>query len=137
MPARTTRTPPRPVPSVRDRAERAASVVTPLAWALLAGGVASLLVGRRLGWRELTVAGATALVVLAAGAAFTIGRTRLRVAVDVRPARVQAGGRAAAAVTATAAGSRRTLGHAMELTVGEGVAEFGVPSLRPTDTKAS
>jgi len=119
---------------VRDRAERAASVVTPLAWALLAGGVASLLVGRRLGWRELTVAGATALVVLAAGAAFTIGRTRLRVAVDVRPARVQAGGRAAAAVTATAAGSRRTLGHAMELTVGEGVAEFGVPSLRPGES---
>lgn len=135
MSHRTTTGPlPRPAPSVRERATRAASVVTPLAWALLGGGVVALLAGRRLGWAELTIAGATALVVLLASAAFTIGRTRLRVAVDVRPARVQAGGRAAAGVTSTAAGSRRTLGHGMELTVGEGVAEFHVPSLRPGES---
>lgn len=112
---------------------RAAAVVTPLAWVLAGGGLAALVAGRRLGWEELSVAGATAVALLVVAAAFTLGRTGVDVEIDVRPVRVRAGDRAVAAVTTTATGPRRTLGHTMELTVGAAVAELPVPSLRGGD----
>lgn len=118
-------------PTPRQRVEAAISVVTPLAWALLVVGVVALVVGRRVGWEELTVLGVTALVALAACAAFTIGQPKLAVRVDVRPTRVPAGGRSAAAVTVARASGGRLLGVDMELGVGDGVAEFRVPSLGP------
>lgn len=118
-------------PTPRQRAQAALSVVTPLAWTLLVVGVVGAVVGRRLGWVELTIAASTSLLVLVASVGFTIGRANLAVAVEVRPARVQAGDRAAASVTVGSASGGRLLGVHMELTVGAGVAEFRVPTLGP------
>lgn len=118
-------------PTARQRAEAALSVVTPLAWVLLAVGGAGLVAGRRLGWEELTVVASTSLLVLVASIGFTLGRASLAVTVEVRPIRVPAGDRAAAAVTVGSASGARMLGVDMELTVGAGVAEFRVPALGP------
>lgn len=118
-------------PTTRQRAEAALSLVTPLAWGALVAGLAAVVAGRRLGWEELTVLGATALAVLLVSTAFMVGRARLAVRVDVRPNRIQAGGRSAAAVTVASASGNRMFGVDMELTVGDGVAEFRVPALAP------
>jgi uncharacterized protein (DUF58 family) len=112
-----------------QRARRALAVVTPLAWLALALAVISLVVGRRGGWVELTVLGATLLVVLLISVGFTLGRAQLAVDVALQPQRVRAGERSAAAVTVGNASGRPMLGVRMELTVGDGVAEFGVPAL--------
>lgn len=121
-------------PTARQRAEAALSVVTPLAWVLLVVGGVGLVVGRRLGWEELTVVASTALLVLVASIGFTLGRASLAVTVEVRPTRVPAGDRAAAAVTVGSASGGRMLGVDMELTVGAGVAEFRVPTLGAGET---
>jgi uncharacterized protein (DUF58 family) len=103
--------------------------VTPLAWGLLVVAVAALVAGRLLGWVELTVLAATISLLLLVSVAFTVGRADLDVEVDLRPVRVQAGQRAAAAVTITNQSVRRTQPLGMEVRVGDGVAELQVPPL--------
>ncbi len=116
-------------PSPLARAGAALRVVTPLAWGLLAVAVAALVAGRLLGWVELTVMAATVALLLLVSLAFTVGRSVLDVEVDLRPVRVQAGQRAAAAVTVTNQSVRRTQALGMEVQVGTGVAELYVPPL--------
>ena len=89
----------------------------------------TLAVGRQRHWVELTVIGAMILVLLAISVCFTLGRTEMAVEVAVRPQRVQAGEHAAAMVTVANASGGRLLPVTMELTVGDGVAQFRVPFL--------
>jgi uncharacterized protein (DUF58 family) len=114
-----------------QRARRALGFVTPLAWLVLAIGAAAFGVGRRYGWYELTVLSATLLAALLFSIGFTVGRAQLAVGVELQPQRVRAGERAAASVSVGNASGGRLLGARMELTVGEGVAEFRVPVLGP------
>lgn len=116
-------------PSPLARAGAAFRIVTPLAWGLLAVAVVALVAGRLLGWVELTVLAATVGLLLVVSLAFTVGRSVLEVEVDLRPVRVPAGQRAAAAVTVTNQSVRRTQALGMEVRVGEGVAELHVPPL--------
>jgi len=115
------------------RARRAATAVTPLAWVLVALTVVALLVGRWFGWEELTVVAVAGVALLAIGAVFMLGRFDLEVSVDVRPQRVMAGERAVAAVTAANRAGGRVLGASMELVVGDGAAEWRLPSLGHDD----
>jgi uncharacterized protein (DUF58 family) len=116
-------------PSPLARAGAALRVVTPLAWGLMVVAVAALVAGRLLGWVELTVLATTIGLLLLVSLAFTVGRSVLDVGVDLRPVRVQAGQRAAAAVTVTNQSVRRTQALGMEVRVGDGVAELQVPPL--------
>lgn len=116
-------------PTTRQRAEAALSVVTPLAWGVLVLAIVALVVARRTGWEELAIAGVSVLALLGAAVLFTLARARLTVDVQVRPNRVAAGQRSAAAVTVSSASGQPMLGVDMELRVGDGVAEFRVPSL--------
>jgi uncharacterized protein (DUF58 family) len=119
----------RPTPGQRVR--RAVAVMTPLAWLLVAVGLAGVLLGRQTGWAELVVGGCTSLALVALALVFMLGRAELDVAVEVKPQRVRAGERSAAMVTATNVGGGRLLGARMELAVGDGHADFALPSLSP------
>ena len=116
-------------PSARQRAREAIAVVTPMAWGAGVLGLVAIGVGRHEGWKELTVIGLTLLVMLVLSIGFTLGRSQLAVQVEVKPGRVRAGQRSAALVTVSNPTGHRILPVGMELTVGAGVAEFGVPSL--------
>lgn len=116
-------------PTATQRIKQVIGVVTPLAWAAFGLALVAIVVGRGQHWEELTIIGVTILILLAISFGFTFGRTEMRVEVEVRPHRVQAGEHAAALVTVSNATSGRMLPLEMEVTVGEGVAEFHVPSL--------
>lgn len=118
-----------PRPSARQRAEAALSVVTPLAWGGAALAVVALVFGWITAWEELVVGGISVLVLLLVAVAFTLVRARLDVEVRVRPSRVTAGERSAAAVTVGSSSGQPMLAVDMELQVGDGVAEFRVPNL--------
>lgn len=110
-----------------------ARIITPVGWILLATGVVSLVVGNLLGWLELTSLGVVFLVLIGGSLVFALGQTELKVDLDLRPPRVTAGQRALAQVVVRNELEHRILGVRMELRVGEGYAEFMVPSLGSHD----
>lgn len=103
--------------------------VTPLGWiiALLAlvAGVAGVLFG----WPEFSYLALTLAAGLLVAFAFLAGRARFRIEVELRPRRVVAGERAFGRLLVTNTGSRRSSPSRLELPVGRGVAEFGIPAL--------
>ncbi|MCU1498144.1 MAG: hypothetical protein JWM47_2097 [Acidimicrobiales bacterium] len=117
----------RPTPAQRVKA--ALAVVSPLAWTVLGLAMATTYVGRRYEWVELAVIGITFLAILVLSFAFTLGQADIDVSVEVKPQRVRAGEHSAAMVTVGNASGGRMLPVGMELTVGDGVAEFQVPML--------
>jgi uncharacterized protein (DUF58 family) len=116
-------------PTTRERLRGALSVVTPLAWGCVATAIAAFVAGRQLGWEELTVISCVLGALLLICAALTLGRTEMKVQVDVRPSRVRAGQRAAALVGVHNDRATRSLPFVVELPVGDGLAELRVPSL--------
>lgn len=116
-------------PSTAQQLRQVLAIVSPVAWSALGVALLALAVGRQRHWVELTVIGAMILVLLAISVCFTLGRTEMAVEVAVRPQRVQAGEHAAAMVTVANASGGRLLPVTMELTVGDGVAQFRVPFL--------
>jgi uncharacterized protein (DUF58 family) len=116
-------------PTTIQRVRRFLGVVSPLAWTMFFVAVVFFVVGRLYRWQELTVVSATVFIALLVSLAFTFGRSELAVEVEVKPQRVRAGQRSAALLTVTNPMAGRMLPVRMELTVGDGIAEFGVPSL--------
>ncbi|GAB2461655.1 uncharacterized protein (DUF58 family) [Conyzicola lurida] len=110
-------------------AVRAASVVTPLGWFVLASIPLSLLVGYGLGWIELVVAGFAGLVLVAVAILYLVGRNAVAIRLDVTHSRVVVGQNATGHVVVRNPGSRRTLGITVEVPVAHGLAELAVPSL--------
>lgn len=102
---------------------------TPLGGVVLVFGIMAWVLGSALGWVELVMVAVTVLAAFLLCAAFTAGRTSLRVTVDVRPHRLVAGTPATGAVTATNVSTRRLLPLTLELPVGAGLASFDVPGL--------
>ncbi len=116
-------------PTVWQRVRGGFRVVTPAGWFALVLTAGSWLAGWRLGWDEFLYVTVVGGVCLLAALAQVLGRVRAAVEVEVVPQRVVVGERSAAQVVISNDGSRRRLPTRMELTVGEGVAEFDVPSL--------
>jgi hypothetical protein len=104
-------------------------IVTPLGWILVSLALATGLTGLLLGWPEFTYLAVTLLAGLLAAFAFLVGRARFRVEVELRPRRVVAGERAFGRLLVTNTGSRRSSPSRLELPVGRGLAEFGIPAL--------
>jgi uncharacterized protein (DUF58 family) len=109
----------------------AVGIVTPLGWIVLTLALASGFAGVLLGWPEFTYLAFTLLAGLVVAFAFLVGRARFRVEVELRPRRVVAGERAFGRLLVTNTGSRRSSPSRLELPVGRGVAEFGIPALAP------
>lgn len=106
-------------------------IVTPLGWILLGLALATGLAGALLGWPEFSYLAVTLLAALLVAFVFLVGRARFRIEVELRPRRVVAGERAYGRLLVTNAGSRRSSPSRLELPVGQGVAEFGIPPLPP------
>jgi uncharacterized protein (DUF58 family) len=115
--------------SVRRRVWPVLRVVTPLGWLVLTVALGAWLVGVVLGWVELTLLAATVLCAFAACTVLTLGRTVLRVTIDVRPHRLTVGTRAAGRVEVTNLSRRRLLPIALELPVGRAPITFDLPVL--------
>jgi uncharacterized protein (DUF58 family) len=116
------------------RTTPALAPVTPLGWSVLAVGVLCWLLGWRLGWIELMLAATGGWLLFILCAALAIGRATFRVAVRVEPRRVVVGEAATGEVRVTSLARRPLLPLALELPVGQGVARFNLPILRPAAT---
>jgi len=108
------------------------SVVTRLGWGFVVGAAVLWLAGTVLGWAEPRIAAVGMLVLVGLAALLTVGGTNLRLRVWLMPPRVQAGATSQATLTAVNRG-RQTAPATIELPVGETVATFAVPSLRPAE----
>jgi uncharacterized protein (DUF58 family) len=117
------------LPQMPAPARSVLGTVTPLGWTVLTSSVGAGLIGRRLGWAELTLASATGLLLLSLCGLLTIGRTRLRVDLTVTPSRVVAGSAATGQVKVTNLASRRLLPLTVELPIGRDAAQLTLPSL--------
>jgi uncharacterized protein (DUF58 family) len=115
--------------AVLRRASPVLRVVAPLGWLVLGVALGAWLVGVVLGWVELTLLAATGLCAFAACTVLTLGRTVLRVTIDVRPLRLTAGTRAAGRVEVANLSRRRLLPIALELPVGRAPITFDLPVL--------
>lgn len=108
---------------------RAAAVITPLGWVILAVAPLAFLFGYRLGIVELVILGwaSTALIVIAV--LYLLGRSRLEVRLRMVHSRVVVGQPATAMVDVINPGGRRAGGVTVEIPVGDGLAEVVLPAL--------
>lgn len=105
------------------------TLLTPLGWIIAALALATGLAGMLLGWPEFRYLALTLAAGLLVAFVFLVGRARFRVEVELRPRRVVAGERAFGRLLVTNTGSRGSTPTRLELPVGHGVAEFGIPAL--------
>lgn len=108
---------------------RVSGTVTSVGWTVATLAVVSWFVGWWFGWNELLVLATVAGLCLLVACAFVIGATKLHVEVELAPQRVVVGRRSAGQLTVTNPTSRRALPSRLELMVGDGAAEFSIPSL--------
>ena len=106
------------------------SVVTRLGWSVLIGGVVAWWVGAWFGWVELRIVGFACLLLFVLCIALTLGRTLLKVDLEVDPHRVVAGESSAGQVSITNISRVRLLPIRLELPVGSSSARFNLPSLQ-------
>lgn len=118
-----------PTPTSLQRLRAAARVVTSAGWFALVFGAGAWIVGWQLGWHEFTYIATACGACLVMAVMFVFGRAALDVSVRLQPQRVVVGERAAGELEVTNASNRRLLPLQVELVVGEGAAEFDVPSL--------
>jgi uncharacterized protein (DUF58 family) len=120
------------MPQLIGRARRWAArlglgTVTALGWTVLAGSAVAWLVGARLGWIELVLAGVTGLLTFVLCGLFAIGRTTLRVGIESEPRRIVVGSDAAVHVTVTNVAKRRL--RPLTLDVGGAPEPFDLPGI--------
>lgn len=107
----------------------ASSVVTPLGWTIVAAVTASYVAGYALGWAELVAIAWAGLVLIGATLLYLVGRNSYIVRLTMPVSRVVVGDRAPGLVAVHNPGRRRLPGVSVEVRVGEGLAEFAMPSL--------
>jgi len=107
-----------------------AATVMPAGWLLIVLVAGGLVAGLVWGWVEALVAGIAALVLLAASIPFLFGAGGYAVSVQLAHERVVAGSTVRADVHVRNTGARIALPGRLELPVGPGIVEVGVPLLR-------
>jgi uncharacterized protein (DUF58 family) len=106
-------------------------IVTPLGWILAGFAGAAGLAAALLGWLEFRYLALTLAAGLLVAFGFLVGRARFLVGVELQPRRVVAGERAFGRLLVTNTSARRSSPTRLELPVGRGMAEFGIPALPP------
>jgi uncharacterized protein (DUF58 family) len=105
------------------------TVVTPLGLTVLAVTPLCFLAGYGLGWTELVVVAWTLTALLAAAGVYLLGRTPLRVELDLPRSRVVVGQPATARIRVHNPATRRSFGIAVEVPVDAGLAALTVPGI--------
>ncbi|PFG42141.1 uncharacterized protein (DUF58 family) [Isoptericola jiangsuensis] len=117
--------------AARRHAGPVLGVVSPLGWSVLVLTAGAWVAGLVLHWEEWALVAVTATVALLAAVVFVLGRLRYEVTLDVASRRVVVGDRAVGRLLVRNGSSRPMLPAVMELQVGQGMASFPVPRLRP------
>ncbi len=107
------------------------SVVTPAGWTVLAIAIIAVTLSLMFGWQEFTYLGFVLLAAFLVATAFLVGRVSYHVDIELNPRRVVVGDRALGRLLVTNTGQRTVTPTRMELPVGQGVAEFQLPSMAP------
>lgn len=105
--------------------------VTPAGWLLLAGATIGLGVGWAFGWIEWVVAGCAAVVLLLLTLPFLFGARGYDVSLRLSHERIVTGDVVEGSIDIVNAGPRAALPGRIDLPVGDGLVELGVPLLRP------
>lgn len=100
-------------------------------WIVLLAAGASFLVSVTLGWVEFSYLSMTLCGAMLVSVPFVFGRSQFAVDVELEPRRVIAGERALGRVSVKNSASTVSLPVRMELPVGDAVAEFVIPTLKP------
>lgn len=108
----------------------AARTVRPAGVLVIAAATAGLVLGLVFGWAEWIIAGAVAVALLALSVPFLFGARAYEVDLALGHERVVAGNGVAATVTVRNVGPRTALPGRIDVPVGDGLVEFGVPLLR-------
>jgi uncharacterized protein (DUF58 family) len=117
----------------RPGADQLRSKLAPVSrfgWTVLASSFGCWLLGWRFGWVELMLLATAALILFVVCVLLTIGRTTLRVDVEIDPQRVVVGEPAAGQVRVTNLSRGALLPIALELPIGISAARFSLPTLR-------
>jgi uncharacterized protein (DUF58 family) len=112
---------------IADPADTGQFPITSSGWAAAGGGVLLWVLGVRLGWIELQVAGLSMLLTLALAVPFVVGRLRVEPRIGISTHRVIAGQPAIAEVSITGT-RRRYLPLAVELPMGHRIRVIRVPA---------
>lgn len=107
------------------------AVVSRIGWLALALAAVSLVIAVVLGWQEFFFLGIALVAAVVVAGAFAFGRSTYHVEIELTPRRVVAGERALGKMLVVNNGPKRLLPTRMELPVGAGLAEFGIPTLQP------
>jgi hypothetical protein len=107
------------------------AVISSIGWLALAVAVVALLIAAILGWQEFFFLGIALVAAVLVAGAFAFGRATYHVEIELTPRRVVAGERALGKMLVVNNGPKRLLPTRMELPVGKGLAEFGIPTLQP------
>jgi Protein of unknown function DUF58 len=105
--------------------------ISTIGWLALALATISLILSAVLGWEEFFFLGIALVAAVVVAGAFAFGRSTYQVEIELTPRRVVAGERALGKMVVTNNGPKRLLPTRMELPVGNGLAEFGIPTLQP------
>ena len=106
-------------------------MATPLGWLILGLGAFALILSSVFGWQEFTFLGAVLLAAVFVSITFLFGRASYGVLIELNPRRVVVGDRALGRMLVTNTGVRALPPTRMELPVGQGIAEFQLPSMKP------
>lgn len=118
-------------PGRRWRADPWWRVIRPTGWTVLVLGLLAGVLAAAAGWRELAVVAAACLLLLLLAVPFLLGRTRVRVDLQVDPLPVTAGDSVAAGLRLTNLAPGRMLPTVLEVPVGSGGHRYHVPVLGP------
>lgn len=98
-------------------------------WVALVVGIVVLIVGLVAGWQEFLLVGVVAIVLVGIALLFTIGKPRLRVAMEVSDRSVVVGERADGRLLVQTQPGKRHLGSRLDLPVGKEKASFWMPMM--------
>ncbi|WP_106816544.1 DUF58 domain-containing protein [Microbacterium timonense] len=115
-------------------AEWAAGTVRPAGVLVALAATAGLVLGIVFGWVELMVAGAASVLLLLAAVPFLFGARAYDVDLTLTHERVVAGDGLVGRIVVRNDGRRLALPGRLDIPVGTGLVEFGVPLLRPGHT---
>lgn len=114
---------------VRKAIEVLPRAVSPLGWGVLGLAAVCWVGASTLGWAEAGAAAMSLAALFGLCVLRTLGRTRLRVELELTPSRLLAGGTATGQLTITNLAPRRLLPIAFELPIGAGGTRFALPPL--------
>ena len=107
--------------------------ITAAGWLVLGLSGVALVLSAVFGWQEFTYLGFILLASLVLCAVFLFGRASYGVLVELNPRRVVVGDRAMGRMIVTNIGARGLSPTRMELPVGQAIAEFQLPAMKPKD----